>query len=126
MSNFILNTGKSSLSFQFGDSDWTRVIFSQNGNKHELGADSLKIIVSRLANALEEPHRLAVSSAGADNELRWILSLMECHHSIYLKALNEGLELYIQDELGAMIGTIPLSDADRIEWLGILHSCTSS
>ncbi|GEM_PF-6930200 len=123
MSNFNLNSGKSSLSFQVGDNDWTRVVFSQNGNRHELGADSLKIVVSRLTNALEEPHMLAVSSASEGNELRWILSLMECHHSMYLTILNDGFEIYVQDDLGAIIGSIPLSDADRIEWLGILHSC---
>ncbi len=124
MSNFNLISGTSSLSFQVGDNDWTKVAFLQNGNRHDLGADALKIIVSRLANALEEPDKFDVSSDLEGNKVRWVLSLMECHHSMYLKLLNEGLEILIQDELGAMIGTIPLNDADRIAWLGILHSHT--
>jgi hypothetical protein len=123
MPNFNLISGTSSLSFMVGDNDWTRVVFSQNGNRHELGADVLKIIISRLANALQGPDKLAVSSTSEGHELRWVLSLMECHHSMYLKLLNEGLEIYIQDGLGAMIGTISLSDADRIAWLEILQRC---
>lgn len=123
MSIFNLTTGTSSLSFQVGDNDWTSVVFCQNANRHELGADVLRIIVSRLTNAFEEPDKLAVSSTSEGNELRWILSLMERHYSLYLTILNEGLEIYIQDDLGAMIGTIPLSDTDRMEWLGILQRC---
>ncbi len=123
MAEVQLKSESGTLSLQIGDRDWTHVVLLLDADEHFLGADVLKIIVTRLVGALEGPHKLEVCGERDGVAVRWVLTLSETHHTIYLAVVSEGLRLYIQDQDGAMVCSIQLSDADVAQWLDQLRGC---
>lgn len=124
MTEVLLKSGPAALGLQVGNQGWTQVVLHLSGEKHILGADSIKIIAKRLADALESPHKLKVCGEIDGTEVRWVLTLFEQHHVIYLAIVNEEIKLYIKE--AAVVGTIQLSDSDVANWIDRLHRCLQS
>jgi hypothetical protein len=126
MAEIHLKSGSTTLTLQVGNQGWTSVVLLIDEHKHSLGADTLSIIATRIINALEAP--LASKDSGEIDgvRVRWVLSLSEQHHTIYLAVVNEGIKLFIQHPDTTVVGSILLSDSDIARWLESLRRCLLS
>ena len=87
----------------------------------DLGADSLEVIVSKFRSALLNPKRPAATDQSINGApVVWLLSLMECHHSIYYCSNQSNLTLFVQDPKAKLIKTMILYQDDIQRWAGIL------
>tara|TARA_B100001778_G_scaffold304269_1_gene282103 strand:+ start:54 stop:452 length:399 start_codon:yes stop_codon:yes gene_type:complete len=100
---------------------WTSIWLHEGEAKTDLGADSLEVIVSRFLSALLNPQRQAATDQSINGSpVVWLLSLMECHHSIYYCSNQSNLTLYVQDPKAKLIKKMILTQSDIQRWARIL------
>ena len=100
---------------------WTSIWLHEGDTKTDLGADSLEVIVSKFRSALLNPKRPAATDQSINpSPVVWLLSLMECHHSIYYCSNQSNLTLFVQDPKAKLIKKMILSQDDIQRWAGIL------
>ena len=100
---------------------WTSIWLHEGDAKTDLGADSLEVIVSRFISAFLNPERPAATDQSINpSPVVWLLSLMECHHSIYYCSNQSNLTLFVQDPKAKLIKKMILSQDDIQRWARIL------
>lgn len=110
--------GEARIRLSTSSNGWCQVSLDVGPRTFELGADTYKIIVARMAAGLSQDS-LGPSSGILDgNEVRAVLSLQEAHGTIYTStAASAGQALLFQDADGKLIAKVLLSAAERADWL---------
>lgn len=116
MVKITLNSESANLKLSVGKDTWTTVVLDRNGESIPLGADVLRIITSRLIGALDEPEKLELCKNLREVQAAWVLSLSECHCSIYIAKEGQGVRLYVQNAEGEIFSSFLLSEMESSLW----------
>ncbi len=116
MVKITLNSESARLKLSIGKNSWTTVVLDCDGESTTLGADVLNIITSRLIAALEDPQKLELSKGLKEVDAAWVLSLSECHCSIYITQIDAGVRLHVQNGDGIVFSSFFLSEAEVSLW----------
>jgi len=110
------------------DGTWSQCWLLQNNKDPRfLGADSLKIILSRLLDGLDNNSRQSEGKLG-DYEAYWVLSLAEAHHALYIaKDGTERILLWQDADRGiSVVCEMRLSQNECSEWISKLRALISA
>ena len=103
------------------DPGWCRCWLYDGANRIYLGAETSRYIQSHLLDGLENnPEKIAGIING--EEVYWILSLEEAHHTLYCTVSNEDKILFWQDKYAKIISEIKLPAEKVNEWIDQLKA----
>lgn len=117
--SLVLSASEGALRLEWNPQDWCQVLW-ENGGSTPLGCDTLGIVRTRLLNGLADPSAKPDSGTIDGNPVRWMISLNELHHSLYVAPLTEGLVIYVQDRNAKLKGKLVLSNFDCSQWRAAL------
>ena len=116
MDEIELVVGNKKIKIEISNEEWCRVYCVNDDSIINLGADSLKVIISKLLFAFDINNRKYVSYKGM--EIFSIINLMEPHISIVGKDVGDsGLELLCIEDGGTVIPLMTLEEEDIKRWM---------
>lgn len=99
---------------------WCDVMVVISGHQHQLGADSVKVVHTRLSDGICKTLQGTPSGIIEGAEVRWVLSLAERHGSVYAADVEGRRVLFFQEANGGQLGKLSLSSEDRRKWCELL------
>lgn len=115
-----LRSNAAEIEFRIEERSWCHLVSNVSGRTEELGADSFRVIVTRLLDFLEG----RTAGPGYDIEgstWTWILTLSEKHYSAYGKG-SEGLRtIRIFNERGDLVTELFLTGEEATKWIAELR-----
>jgi hypothetical protein len=92
-----------------------------------LGAENRAYLLTHLQSVVEPEEQATSVGVIEDHRVRWVLSLAEVHHSLYVRdGPAEVKTLYWQDRDGRTVGVSRLSQSNVLEWRSILNMALAS
>lgn len=112
----ILQAQNVALEFnQILENGWTQVHLQTENERHFLGAESFKYILTHLNDAFNENHQKYDGLIDSESVF-WVLSLSEIHCSIYANNSTEAFRFYIQNKSGETKFVFDLSLEEKQIW----------
>ena len=93
--------------------------------KINLGADNSAIVISRLKEFLESPHKREFTGELEGVNVCWLASLSEKHFSIYGGVKDSQIHLFFQSPENVVVSHIVLTDKERENCLIILNNAAT-
>lgn len=101
---------------------WCHVTLRLGGATHQLGADTVALVVKRLVAGLADDVASTPTGKIAGQPVRFVLMLFEHHGSIYAADAAEQVVLYFQNAKASPIGRLTLDVIARARWLAALRA----
>jgi hypothetical protein len=122
----VLRTDTRAIELVSNANDWCQmVLVTASGDRIELGADMLRIIVGKLLDALDQRPATAAGLMQG-RPVTNVLSLSEKHASLFRSFTpGENMSLWVQDANGALLDRIELTPLEQSEWIAILQEAVS-
>jgi hypothetical protein len=112
----LLGCSDGELQLNVDETGWCDVALVTRGNRHQLGADTLKAVAAKLSNGLKDGLEGEASGTIDDVKVRWVLSLAERHCSVYAADVSGRRVLFFQGADGGLLDRLSLDQQERRVW----------